>query len=137
MAGSCWTTSVAVARPLAYRCFAGGEILDPCFARARTARSVVCFVDPWTAGTRVTVARALPADELLISTTRPWALELANGAHCVAATGVVGRVGSTVLLYRCGRAGASGGPSAGSHPSVRFAVGSSVTRVAVDVIWTA
>jgi hypothetical protein len=137
LSGSCWTSSIAVSRPLAYRCFAGGEILDPCFARTRTDRSVACFVDPWTAGIRLDVARALPADGPIIGAARPWALELANGARCIAATGVVGRVGATVLLYRCGRAGAAGGPSAGLHPSVRFAVGSSVTPVAVDVIWTA
>jgi hypothetical protein len=131
--GTCWTSSITVHSSAAYRCYAHNTILDPCFAATRTAREVTCYADPWTPGTRVLLATALPKPAPL-PVTHPWALELSNGKRCVAATGVVNRIGDLTLLYQCEHGGATGLPTThAGHTEVRYVAPGSRTAVAVTV----
>jgi hypothetical protein len=115
--GKCWTTSIAVPIAGVYRCFADNEILDPCFAPAveTSPPTLACFADPWHPGTLLTLRGPLPKDEPVPTDGHPWALQLANGARCVAITGVVPTVDGVTLEYSCAsgdmaglRAGADG-----------------------------
>ncbi len=135
--GSCWTSSITVSSTAAYRCYAGNTILDPCFAADPAARDVSCYADPWSPAVRVLLAAPLPAPSAL-PVTHPWALELANGKRCVAATGVVNRIVGIALLYHCTHGGAAGVPvTQHGHTQVQYvAAGSrSPTTVPVTVTW--
>lgn len=137
--GSCWTTSITVSAPSAYRCYAGNQILDPCFAASAKARDVTCYADPWSPGVRLDLASALPQPTPL-AISHPWALELANGKRCVAATGVVNRIGNLALLYECAGGGAAGLPmTRDGHPTVEYVPAGAQTAVpvAVTVTWQA
>jgi hypothetical protein len=137
--GTCWTTSITVPSTAAYRCYAGNTILDPCFAAAPSARVVTCYADPWSPGTRVALAGPLPKSAPL-AVTHPWALELANGKRCVAATGAANRIGNLTLLYQCRHGGATGLPvTHGGHTEVSYLASRSRTPVpvAVSVTWQA
>ena len=138
--GSCWTGSIAVPVAGAYRCIAGNQIYDPCFAPGAVtpARSVACVSDPWSPAHVVTLTAALPKITPAPDLRPFWALELADGAHCVAVTGTVARVDDVDLGYVCGGANAAGivvdddrhlvvayGPESGPH----------LSRVAVRVAW--
>jgi hypothetical protein len=134
--GTCWTSSITVRSSAAYRCLAGNAILDPCFAATRSAHVVTCYTDPWSPGTRVVLAAALPKPAPL-PVTHPWALELANGKRCVAATGVVNRIAGVALLYQCEHGGAAGLPvSHAGHTDVRYVAPGTRTAVAVAVTVT-
>lgn len=137
--GSCWTTSITVRSTSAYRCYAHNQILDPCFASGTTAHDVVCYADPWSLGIRLVLSAKLPKQALL-AVSHPWALELGNGKRCVAATGVVDRIGNLPLLYQCRGGGAAGLPvTKAGHTDVQYvAPGSSAAiRVPVTVSWQA
>jgi hypothetical protein len=100
--GSCWTTSVAAPAPDAYRCFAGNNILDPCFARpaSSTPPEVACLATPWSAAEVLTLTEPLPEPDPQLS-RRAWAFQLDNGARCVASTGTVPQVQGIDLGYHC------------------------------------
>lgn len=102
--GSCWTTSIAVPVASAYRCIADDKILDPCFASPRKATpiEVACVANPWSRAEVLRVTAALPtAAPGARNRSRPWAIQLANGVRCVAATGMVPAVGGVDLGYHC------------------------------------
>lgn len=100
--GSCFTTSIIAASARAYRCFAGSQILDPCFAASSTAvRTVACYADPWSRATRLTLTAELPAATTPLKITRPWALELADGQRCVVATGTTPTAHGVSFGYHC------------------------------------
>ncbi len=103
--GYCWDSSLAAAGPTAFRCFSAGgdsgQILDPCFAPATgTPTTVLCVDDPWSRATTLHLTRALPAP-VSGEAERPWAIQLADGARCVASTGTVPTVGGVNLSYHC------------------------------------
>ncbi|MFN2560067.1 MAG: hypothetical protein ABR571_02060 [Jatrophihabitans sp.] len=100
--GSCWTTSVAAPAPDAFRCFAGNNILDPCFARpaAGATGEVACLATPWSAATVLTLTAPLPKPDPQ-AVGRAWAFQLDNGARCVASTGTVPQVQGINLGYHC------------------------------------
>jgi len=138
--GSCWTGSIAVPVAGAYRCIAGNQIYDPCFAPVSVSAvdSVACVADPWSAAHVVTLTSALPKITPAPDRRPFWALELVNGARCVAVTGTVARVDGVDLGYVCGAANGAGivvdddrhlvvgfGPEAGPH----------LSQVAVRVAW--
>lgn len=108
--GSCWTGSIAVAAPGAYRCLAANEIRDPCFADTTrgTVTTVACVADPWSPAHVITLTAPLPTTTAASPTRTPWALLLANGAHCVAVTGTVPQTGKIALNYSCGPGMAAG-----------------------------
>lgn len=101
--GSCFATSIAVPLAGVYRCLSGNTILDPCFAPARetTPATVVCYADPWSAGTVLTLAGGLPRYAPDLTEGNPWAIELGTGARCIAITGTVTSVGNIDLTYSC------------------------------------
>lgn len=134
--GSCWTSSITVQSSTAYRCYGGNTILDPCFAATRTAREVTCYPDPWSSPIRVLLTAALPAPAPLV-VTHPWALELANGKRCVAATGVATRLGNLTMLYRCQHGGSTTLPTRrAGHLVVEYVAPGARTGVAVPVTVT-
>jgi hypothetical protein len=139
--GSCWTSSIAAAgSPSAYRCLSANRIYDPCFAPPHPVQplQVACLSAPW-ARAEVLRVPALPRITP-INGGRPWALVLANGAHCVAATGTVPQIRGVSLGYTCG-----GGRAAALLPgtartrSVDFGsvTASVLRRVSVATIWRA
>jgi hypothetical protein len=134
--GTCWTTSVAMPKPGAYRCLVRNAILDPCFAARLADRLVACYADPWSKPTTVRLTQPLPTVRPL-STARPWALLLADGRRCVAVTGTVQIVGNVALTYSCGT-GAAGltGTSGGLRLAFyRSAPQADLDQVAVTDVW--
>lgn len=141
--GNCWTTSIAAPSATAYRCIADNSILDPCFAAAHPSSplEVACVRDPWSDATVLRVTGALPSQAPPADrATHPWAIELANGARCVAATGTVPAVQDVNLGYHC-RNGANGalGTRSGSRVTARYAPrgSTSLQTVTVSTIWRA
>jgi hypothetical protein len=108
--GKCFATSIAVPLSGVYRCLSGNNILDPCFAPAHvtTPARVVCFADPWSAGTVLTVHGALPHYTPDPTPGDPWAIALSNGARCVAVTGAVPQLNGIDLTYGCGEGTVAG-----------------------------
>jgi hypothetical protein len=101
--GSCWTTSIATPVPGAYRCIAQDRIYDPCFAPAHAVRpiQVACVPAPWSDAEVLRLAGGLPSGAPLPGTARPWAIQLRNGARCVAVTGTVPQVDGVDLGFHC------------------------------------
>lgn len=101
--GSCFATSIAVPLSGVYRCLSQNTILDPCFAPAhqKVPATVVCFGDPWSDGTILSLTGSLPTYDPDLSYGNPWAIELGNGARCVAVTGAVPVLGDIDLTYQC------------------------------------
>jgi hypothetical protein len=139
--GDCWTSSIALPRNTTYRCVAGNQILDPCFAppHPTTSPTLACFADPWSAGVLLALDQPLPKPD---GTPRssPWALELAGGIHCVALTGTIDQVGSLDLSYGCGGSAEAGlvSPSTpGGALSVQYrsADAQPLRTVAVRTAW--
>lgn len=101
--GHCWETSLAAPASNTYRCLAQNRILDPCFASssnsARHNVTLACLADPWSKAVLLHAHR-LPNSMPL--TTRPWAVVLASGQRCVAATGTAPFVAGVGLDYACG-----------------------------------
>jgi hypothetical protein len=137
--GNCWTSSIALPSTTTFRCFAGNSILDPCFAPPHVSapKTVACFADPWSSGVLLTLTAALPKPDPGTRTS-PWALELANGAHCVAVTGTVDQVGALNLGYDCGgisEAGLQGAPGSALSVEYRSSAAQPLRPVAVRTAW--
>jgi hypothetical protein len=83
-----------VAGNSSYRCFAGNDIYDPCFARpGATSGPLLCPSDP--AGDTVVelTTSDLPAPLQGAPDTRPWAVQLADGQVCVLVNAAWGGLG--------------------------------------------
>ena len=108
--GSCFATSIAVPLSGVFRCLSDNTILDPCFAPVHegSPATVVCFADPWSGGTILTLTAPLPTYSPDLTEGNPWALELGNGARCVAVTGAIPVLGDVELTYRCEDGGVAG-----------------------------
>jgi hypothetical protein len=109
--GRCWTASIVVPVAGAYRCIVGNDIADPCFAppHPSTPVTVACLPDPWSGARVVTLTEPLPVTRPIGNAARPWAVQLANGALCVASTGTVQVVHGVSLNLLCpGETGAGG-----------------------------
>jgi hypothetical protein len=107
--GSCWTSSLAVTRPDAWRCAVGNEILDPCFGGALGAGVVACVADPFSKAVDVLVlTKSLPqpdAAQFGNAGGEPWVIRLTNGDQCTYASGFTGAVAGMRLNYECKRGG--------------------------------
>jgi hypothetical protein len=142
VSGHCWTGSIVVSAPDAYRCLVGTQIADPCFApRHGTAPgTVACVSAPWSSAQVVTLTQALPKIAPRGRSASPWAVLLANGARCVAATGTVQSVGNVSLNLLCPGGTGAGGLDT-SRPKWRVKYGAAttgeLTDVAVAAAWTA
>jgi hypothetical protein len=137
--GHCWETSLAAPDSSTYRCLAQNQILDPCFASptasAHHATSLACVANPWAKAVLLAVHR-LPKPTPL--TTRPWAVVLAHGQRCVAATGTAAFVAGVALDYSCGH-GVNAALRNADAKQVRALVGHvgghSLTHTTVRTIW--
>lgn len=138
--GNCFTTSLAAPGGATYRCFAGNQILDPCFARPGTTTgggTLACVADPWSKATVLTVTKTLPGGS---SVQRVWAFRRADGARCVAATGTVPAVHGRNLDYHCsdGTFAALVDPHAGRVEAVFAKIGATaLRRDDVRALWAA
>lgn len=107
--GYCWTGSIALDAPRAYRCMAHNQILDPCFVPSGGTHSfAVCVEAPWTKGTKLVLNRPLPRSGNTGPARPGWALKLANGDRCVAITGMVPFVDNIPMNYQCTAGGRAG-----------------------------
>lgn len=141
--GYCWETSLAAPAAGSYRCLAANTILDPCFApqtattpaQHHAARTLACFSSPWSKAVVLTVHRRLPSSGAELD--RPWAVVLAGGAHCVAATGTAPFVAGVGLDYSCddGTAAALRGAGTQVHALVGRPDAHSLRRVTVTDVW--
>ncbi|NTU82566.1 MAG: hypothetical protein HGA45_24885 [Chloroflexales bacterium] len=102
--GSCWTSSIAAARPDAWRCSAENAIFDPCFTTS-DPQLVSCEPDPvhQDPGVLLTLTEPLPTPETTSTSTSPWAwmVELADGSICTPFTGTRGMVAGKMTTYGC------------------------------------
>jgi hypothetical protein len=136
--GHCFVSSITVPDRSAYRCFAGNEILDPCFAASASAPTVVdCYADPWTAAVQLRLTAELPAPGPPLKIAQPWALQLADGTRCVVTTGTTPLLRGVPMRYQCGSATAGLLDTGGTllRAQVRTA-GGSVSQVTVAATWT-
>jgi hypothetical protein len=139
--GSCWTTSIAATSASAFRCISDNSIHDPCFAPTRPASplEVACIPDPWTDATVLRVSGALPTGGPPAGRTpHPWAIELANGARCVVATGTVPAIQGVNLGYQCRNgANAALADTTGRNVTAKYAPAGATTlrTVRVSTIW--
>lgn len=105
--GKCWTNSISTDRPDAFRCMAGNDIWDPCFAGAPKGGEVACVENPFSSKVVVMkLTAALPKSsgpyaKMLEPNAQPWALELASGGRCYFATGATGAVNGERMNYEC------------------------------------
>ncbi len=105
--GRCWTTSIAIPRPDAWRCMVGNQIFDPCFALA-DGKSVECGANPWKSkpGFRLNLTEPLPKPDITAQTAALaakscWLLVLADGTVCTPATGTRAMVAGEMTTYYC------------------------------------
>lgn len=102
--GSCFTSSVAAIRDDAWRCTIGNTLYDPCFELMAGGDELVCPEGPWDKrAIKLVLTENLPVEAGNGEEVRepPWAMELANGAKCVALAGTVETVGSVTLTFSC------------------------------------
>ena len=111
--GSCFSGSIGLPRPDAWRCMVGNEILDPCLQSPKGTRSgLVCVVGD--KGVRLRLMKTLPR----AFRNRPetsffaWRLALANGDVCQRFTGTAaGVIQGHGLVYGCTSGGTTTEPT--------------------------
>lgn len=106
-AGECFTGSFVIPAPEGWRCSRGNEILDPCFTPTPGGHTeVICPASPWAH----TAQRLAPVHftgkgnngESREPLHDPaWAIELANGAHCLILQGATSVQGNLPYSYQC------------------------------------
>ena len=102
--GHCWTDSIAVDRPAAWRCMAGNAIHDPCFTNPELKDAVICGADPARdeRGFILKLTKPLPAPtSRRLPNPRPWLLKLADGSICGLSTGTIALVSGQEVPYGC------------------------------------
>jgi len=113
LSGSCFTGSIGLPRPDAWRCLVGNELLDPCLESPLGARVPLVCVTGATA-VRLRLTKPLPA-KLGNGPERtffPWRLVLAGGDVCERFTGTAaGQVQGQGLVYGCTSGGTTTDPT--------------------------
>lgn len=102
--GNCWTDSIAVSRPGAWRCTVGNEIYDPCFSNSRLTGAVICDANPAkrTPGFILKLTKPLPKPSSQTPAhPRPWLVKLADGSMCEIQTGTIAFVAGMDVPYGC------------------------------------
>lgn len=97
--GQCWTTSLVVPRPDAYRCSTGNLIYDPCFV-TECGEYVIAGADPsiGAPGFLIRLTEPLPeSGDYTPTEDYVWMLELADGTVGVWASGATGIVGEKTI----------------------------------------
>lgn len=86
LVGSCWTGSIALPLPHAWRCSSDNRIYDPCLSDSPTDTFVICTGNPFNPLNRVeklNLTEPLPVSQAnRVLTLVVWRLELADGAQC-------------------------------------------------------
>jgi hypothetical protein len=111
--GSCRMHSLVSERPDAWRCNAGDDMYDPCFARSPHTYTVVCAEGAFSKRiTLMTVAAPLTDTVKLTGELwglrlrgAPWGLRLIGGDTCVFAQGATDAVAGVRLNYACAKSG--------------------------------
>jgi hypothetical protein len=102
--GHCEQGSDSVPEPT-YRCFEANSILDPCWADAAQAGSVLCMEEPWSPiVVQLDTGHPLSASNYPVtkSLAYPWGVKLANGQECGAVQGAHDMFRGRVVDYFCG-----------------------------------
>jgi hypothetical protein len=91
-----------------YRCFAGNEILDPCWRQATpaTALAVLCLQDPYSHDVtqlRTSALEPLTGSPQPFGGASPWGLRLSDGETCLLDQGARDEDGGRVIDYECPR----------------------------------
>lgn len=109
--GSCFGPSLASpTRPDAWRCSAGNNILDPCFAGPGQTGPLLCAADPFSSQVKqLTLTEELPDERADGDSGLPWALELHNDARCTMLTGATAALAGKRIDYGCADGGAIAG----------------------------
>ena len=102
--GECNSSSSASGRSDAWRCFAGSNILDPCFENPLSDREVLCVRSPWARRGTVLRTRLDPSDRFP-GKAGPWYLVIRDGLRCGFVGGATTVVQGFRLNYVCGAAG--------------------------------
>ncbi len=102
-AGSCWTESIAVTRPGAWRCSVGNGISDPCFTMLANHDRLVCDADPAlkTPGFVLKLTKPLPRSSGREGKAEPWVFRLADNSICEAMTGTLSAVNGEPARWSC------------------------------------
>ncbi len=111
--GSCWTGSIGLPRPDAWRCMVGNEILDPCLESPKGANvPLVCVTG--TTAVRLRLTKPLPEKYANGPEKQffPWRLVLRGGDVCERFTGTAaGAVQKQGLVYGCRSGGTTTEPN--------------------------
>jgi len=101
--GSCWTESIAVTRPGAWRCSVGNGISDPCFTLPGKRGELVCGADPAlkTEGFVLKLTKPLPKSTRSNQKAEPWVFRLADNSICEAMTGTLSPVNGEPARWAC------------------------------------
>ena len=103
--GSCWTDSIAVTRPGAWRCMVGNAISDPCFTMASKGNreQLVCDADPALnrPGFVLKLIKPLPRSSSRHQRAEPWIFRLADNSICEAMTGTLSLVNGEPARWSC------------------------------------
>ena len=83
-----------------YRCFAGNEVLDPCWAESGAAPAVLCLPAPWSHEV-IRLALQAPLETSPPGPLEVWGVRLASGQRCLAAQGAHGLISARVVDYEC------------------------------------
>ena len=101
--GSCWTESIAVTRPGAWRCSVGNSISDPCFTVAANRDQLVCGADPALRADGFVLKLTKPLPKLAHRSRKaePWIFQLSDGSICEAMTGTLSPVNGEPARWSC------------------------------------
>jgi hypothetical protein len=102
--GDCNSSSSATGRSDAWRCFAGSNILDPCFENPVHDGEVMCVRSPWARTGTLLTSRLDRRDRFPIK-TGPWYLVIRWGLRCGFVGGATTVVRGFRLNYVCGPRG--------------------------------
>jgi hypothetical protein len=100
--GSCFSGSIAMPRPDAWRCMIGNQILDPCLQAPEGAAPLVCIAG--TKAIRLRLTKPLPLSQRNKVPKRffAWRLVLQSGDVCDVFTGTAaGTIQGHDLVYGC------------------------------------
>jgi hypothetical protein len=130
--GSCWTRSIAIPRPGAWRCTVANQIYDPCFATPSGSGTLICGADPGLGkhGFPLRLTKPLPTDLSKAPEQPPvWMFELADGSICEPFTGTMPMVGGEPARWSCFVPSSNGGAKVEQRGLV--------TKVNRGTLWTA
>lgn len=115
VSGSCTAGSDVIGNVSVYRCFAGNEVYDPCWASvtpgSASAGGALCLRAPWSTSAVKVVAHGISAGIKVSPTDQnaPWGVRLVTRQRCLAEQGAHGEFRGRFIDFTC-----TGGPATGS-----------------------